>query len=69
MSIVGDAYARFLIEEVLPEIKKKWNITDDPNQRAVAGSEPQQRGRVEHAGGAELLADGLDVIGGGEHAV
>jgi sugar lactone lactonase YvrE/enterochelin esterase-like enzyme len=35
---LGDTYAKFLIEEVLPEVKKKWNITDDPSQRAIAGA-------------------------------
>lgn len=35
---LGDAYARFLIEEVLPEVKKKWSFTDDPNQRAIGGA-------------------------------
>ena len=35
---LGDAYARFLVEEVLPEVKKKWNLTDDPNQRAIGGA-------------------------------
>jgi enterochelin esterase family protein len=35
---VDDRYARFLTEEVLPEIKKQWNISDDPNQHAIAGA-------------------------------
>ncbi len=35
---LGDGYARFLIEEVLPEVKKKWNISDDPNDRAIGGA-------------------------------
>ena len=35
---LGDVYVRFLLEEVLPEVKKKWNVSDDPNQRAIAGS-------------------------------
>lgn len=35
---LGDAYVRFLVGEVLPEVKKKWNVTDDPSQRAIAGS-------------------------------
>jgi len=33
-----DTYARFLIEDVLPEIGKKLNLTDDPNRRAIAGT-------------------------------
>jgi gluconolactonase len=35
---LGDRYARFLIEELLPEIKKRYNLSDDPNDAAIAGS-------------------------------
>ncbi len=35
---IGDRYARFLIEELLPEVAKKYNLTDDPNLRGVGGS-------------------------------
>ncbi len=35
---VGDRYARFLIEEILPEVGKSYNLTNDPNLRAIAGS-------------------------------
>ena len=34
---VGDLYVRFLLEEILPEVSKKWNITKDPAGRATAG--------------------------------
>ena len=34
---LGDANARFLIEELLPEATKGLNITSDPKGRAVAG--------------------------------
>lgn len=34
----GDRYARFLLEEVIPEVKKKYAISDDPNDRAIAGA-------------------------------
>jgi enterochelin esterase family protein len=34
---VSDLYPRFLIEEILPEIKKNYNITDDPAGRAMVG--------------------------------
>lgn len=34
---VNDLYARFLIEEIIPEIKKNYNITDDPAGRAIVG--------------------------------
>jgi gluconolactonase len=33
-----DLYARFLTEELLPEVAKKWDLTKDPNQRAICGS-------------------------------
>jgi gluconolactonase len=35
---LGDRYARFLIEEILPEVAKQYNISKDPNDRAIGGS-------------------------------
>lgn len=35
---LGDRYARFLIEEILPEVAKTYTLTQDPNLRAVSGS-------------------------------
>ncbi len=35
---LGDAYARFLLEEILPEVGKQLNLTKDPEQRCIAGS-------------------------------
>ncbi len=35
-AVTGD-YARFLLEEILPEVAKKYNIADDPNRRAIGG--------------------------------
>ncbi len=35
---VDERYARFLVEELLPEVKKRWNISDDPNDHAIAGA-------------------------------
>jgi enterochelin esterase-like enzyme/sugar lactone lactonase YvrE len=35
---VSERYARFLIEEILPEVGKSYNLTTDPNQRAIAGA-------------------------------
>ena len=35
---MGDRYARFLIEEILPEVGKKYKISSDPNDRGLAGS-------------------------------
>ncbi len=34
---LSDQYARFLIEEILPEVGKSYNLTDDPDQRAICG--------------------------------
>jgi enterochelin esterase family protein len=34
---LGDKYARFLIEEMLPEVAKSYNLTKDPAGRAIAG--------------------------------
>lgn len=34
---LSDQYARFLIEEILPEVGKEYNLTDDPEQRAICG--------------------------------
>ena len=35
---MGDRYVRFLLEELLPEISKTYNISNDPNDRCIAGS-------------------------------
>ena len=35
---MGDRYARFLIEEIIPQVKAKYNVSDDPNDRAIAGA-------------------------------
>ncbi|MBK5292378.1 MAG: SMP-30/gluconolactonase/LRE family protein, partial [Acidobacteriia bacterium] len=35
---VSGRYARFLIEEILPEVAKKYNLSANPNDRALAGS-------------------------------
>ncbi len=34
---LGDRYARFLIDELLPEIGRRYNITGDPAGRGVCG--------------------------------
>jgi enterochelin esterase family protein len=34
---LGDQYARFLIDEILPEVGKKYNLTSDPKGRALCG--------------------------------
>ncbi len=35
---VDDRYARFLLEEILPEVGKSYNLSSDPNDRAISGS-------------------------------
>ena len=34
---LSDAYARFLLEEILPEVGKSVALTNDPDQRAICG--------------------------------
>ncbi|TAL04110.1 MAG: gluconolactonase [Verrucomicrobia bacterium] len=35
---LGDRYARFLLEEILPEVARKYNLATDANSRAIAGA-------------------------------
>ncbi len=35
---LSDQYARFLLEEILPEVAKDYNLTTDPAGRAICGS-------------------------------
>ena len=35
---LGDAYARFVLEEILPEVAKKYNLAKDGNSRCIAGA-------------------------------
>jgi gluconolactonase len=35
---VSDRYARFLLEEMLPEVGKQYKLTTDPNLRAIGGA-------------------------------
>jgi enterochelin esterase family protein len=34
---LGDAYAKFLLQEILPEVGKSYKLTEDPGQRAICG--------------------------------
>ena len=34
---LSDQYARFLIEEILPMVEKKYRLTTDPERRAICG--------------------------------
>lgn len=35
---LGDRYARFLLEEIIPEVEKRYNISSEPEMRAIGGS-------------------------------
>jgi enterochelin esterase-like enzyme len=35
---LGDTYAKFLLNELLPEVSKKYNVTTDPEGRAIGGA-------------------------------
>ncbi len=35
---LGDRYARFLTEEILPELQKSWKISPNPEMRALCGA-------------------------------
>ncbi|MFN7921065.1 MAG: SMP-30/gluconolactonase/LRE family protein [Bryobacteraceae bacterium] len=35
---LGDRYARFLVDEILPEVGKQYKLSSDPNDRGLAGS-------------------------------
>jgi enterochelin esterase-like enzyme len=35
---LGDAYARFVVDEMLPEVGKSYNLTKDPAGRAIGGA-------------------------------
>ncbi|MFT5123650.1 MAG: enterochelin esterase-like enzyme/sugar lactone lactonase YvrE [Candidatus Omnitrophota bacterium] len=35
---MSDQYARFITDEILPEVAKSYTLTDDPNLRAICGA-------------------------------
>jgi len=35
---LSEEYARFLIDELLPEVSRKYPLTDDPERRAIGGA-------------------------------
>jgi hypothetical protein len=35
---LSDRYAKFLIDEMLPEVARKYNLTNDPEKRAIGGT-------------------------------
>ena len=36
--VLGDAYARLVVDEILPEVGKQYNLTSDPESRAIGGA-------------------------------
>ena len=37
MTALSDRYARFLLDEILPEVAKHYNLSTNPNDRAISG--------------------------------
>jgi enterochelin esterase family protein len=37
---LSDTYSKFLLDEILPEVSKKYKLTDNPDGRCIAGSSP-----------------------------
>jgi enterochelin esterase-like enzyme/sugar lactone lactonase YvrE len=35
---LGDRYARFLVDEIIPEVEKQWPVSKDPEMRGIAGT-------------------------------
>jgi len=35
---LGDRYSRFLLEEIIPEVEKKYTLSHDPDMRAICGA-------------------------------
>lgn len=35
---MGDTYSRFLLEELLPEVERSYNISKNPNDRSIGGA-------------------------------
>ncbi|MCM2373757.1 alpha/beta hydrolase-fold protein [Aporhodopirellula aestuarii] len=35
---LGDRYTKFLLEEILPEVERRYNVSKDPLMRAIGGS-------------------------------
>jgi enterochelin esterase-like enzyme/sugar lactone lactonase YvrE len=35
---LGDRYARFLLDEIIPEVEKRYQLAKDPKQRAICGA-------------------------------
>ncbi|MEZ6057546.1 MAG: SMP-30/gluconolactonase/LRE family protein [Planctomycetaceae bacterium] len=73
---MGDRYSRFLLEEILPEVSKSYNLSTNPNDRCIGGASsgaicaftaawerPDQFRRV-----LSTIGTFVDLRGGGEYA-
>jgi len=62
---VGDRFPRFLMEEILPQVGKLYNLSSDPNDRAISGSSSGGNGSF-NAGwtGSDAFHRVLSFIGG-----
>ncbi len=58
---MGDAYARFLIEEILPEVAKSYSLSDDPNDRAISGTAREPFVRSMSLGNDRMLSAACSV--------
>ena len=55
---LGDRYARFLLEEILPEVAKQYKLSTDPNDRAIGGLQLGRHRGVHGGVGAARRASG-----------
>src|SRR5580704_1058951 len=62
---VGERFPRFLMEEILPEVGKLYNLSSDPNDRAISGSSSGGNGSFNAAwSGSDAFHRVLSFIGG-----
>jgi len=58
---LSDRYARFLLDEILPEVAKHYNLSTNPNDRAISGGSSGRNlllhGRVDASGSLSPRAE------------
>ena len=78
---LSDQYARFLLEEILPEVGREYRLTEDPDRRAICGissggicaftvawERPDAFRKVlSHVGSFTNIASGEDLMSGGHN--
>ena len=55
---LGDRYARFLLEEILPEVEKQYPFSRDPELHAICGLEQRRRSRRSRSRGSGRISFG-----------